>query len=414
MNPPRVVITGIGLVNSLGKTLDEFGDGLFAGRSCVVPLEGWEIEDKRFRLGGQIKDFDLERELPGMQAKRLTRATQFSLVSVDRAITDAKLALPQFRRERIGTAIGTAAGATGEIVEEYKRYDRRGARGIGPTAWAELSWSATSTHIANHFGLHGPLCCQSDGCVTGFDTLIWSAQQIQQGTADVMVAGGADTFFHPFGWSVMSRSGMLAPVPNDGGNIPRPFSDDHEGIALVEGGAAVILESETHARLRGARIYGEFLGGVTVNSGTGVFDVARISELFSRVIQLTLRKTGTVPADIDWVCAHAPGHPTGDYAESIGIENGLGAHAFCVPVSSIRGAVGQSFAAGGGWQTASAVLAIQRQQVPPTINFHAPSEGCRLDYVPNIARVARVRYVLINAAGVGGTHSSMIVSAYSR
>jgi len=414
MNQHRVVITGIGLVNSLGRTLEDFGEALFDGQSCIGPLEGFDIPDDRYRLGGQIHDFDIAQDLPDVQAKRLYRYSQFALVAADRAIRDAGLSLQTLNRHRIGTSFGTAAGSLGEIADEVKRFIQRGSHAIGPNSWAETTWSACTAHIANHFDLWGPTSCQSAGCVTGFDTIIWGVQQISEGLADVMVVGGTDTPFHPYSWSMMCRSGILAPVPDDGGNVPRPFSVDRNGLALIEGAATIVLESEAHARLRGARIHGEYLAGVTVNSGTAEFDLERIRPVIVQVIQATLREAGIPPTEIDWVNAHATGHPLGDRVESEAIEIALGPHAFCIPVSSIRGAVGQSFASGGGLQAAASCLAIHRQQVPPTINFTAPSEGCRLDYVPNKARFSRVRTVLMNSAGVGGIHSSLIIGTYQR
>jgi 3-oxoacyl-[acyl-carrier-protein] synthase II len=410
----RVVITGLGLRCGLGRTAEEFGTALFAGRTCIRPLEGFQIDDDRFTLGGQIPDFDFEAELPDADGKRMLRFSQLAMVAADGAIRDAALPLDRMDTTRVGTAFGTAVAGAGETFhEEGRRFFARGGRGVTPTAYAEYTPSACTTHVAIHFGLRGPVSSHSSGCVTGVDTLLWGVEQIRRGQADVMVVGGSDAPFFPLLWAGVYRSGILAPVPDDGGSVPRPFSHDHAGIALVEGGSAVILERDTHARLRGARIYAEVLGGVSVDSGEPLTKLDPDGGIFAETIARALRDAGLPPTAIDWVCAHGTGHPIGDGAESRGIERGLGAHAFCVPVSSIRGAVGQSFASGGGFQVAAACLAIREQRVPPTINFSAPAEGCRLDYVPNTARTARVRQVLINAAGIGGVHTALVLGAYT-
>jgi len=413
MTTRRVVITGFGLVSSLGSTYDEFGERLFAGESTVVKLEGWEIPDERYRLGGQIKDFDFARELPDADTKHLLRYSQFALVAADRAIRDAGLPLKQLDPLRIGTSFGTAAGSLGEAVQtEVKRYLARGDRGIGPLAWVELTPCACSTHVSIHYGLRGPITTHSSGCVSGIDTITWGAQQIRKGLADVMVVGGTDAPFFPFMWAMMCRSGLLAPAPTDGKQIPRPFSYDHNGIVLVEGGSSLILESETHARLRNARIYGEVLGMANTEEARPITNLDETGEAFAQTMRCTLDNAGLPPTEIDWVLAHGTGYSIADVSESRGIETALGRHAFNIPVSSIRGAVGQSFASGGGFQIAAACLALQHQRVPPTLNFSRPAEGCRLDYVPNVSRCARVRRVLVNAAGVGGTHGGMIISRY--
>ena len=414
MSRKRVVITGFGLVSSLGRTFEEFGANLCAGHTTITRLEGWDITDHRFVLGGQIKDFDVARELPDIETKRLMRYSAFALVSADRALRDAGLPVDRLALDRTGTCFGTAAGSLGEAVEtEIKRYQARGGHGISPIAWLELTPCACSTHIAIHFGLRGPIATQSSGCVTGIDTLSWGVQQIRGNLADVMLVGGTDTPFFPFMWAMMSRSGILAPLPDDGGSIPRPFSADHSGIALAEGGAALILESEAHARLRGAHIYAEVTGLASSEEARPITNLDETGASFAVTIQQTLRDAGQPATAVDWLCAHGTGLPIADVAESRGIETGLGEHAFCIPVSSIRGAVGQSFASGGGFQLAAACYAIRHQRIPPTINFAQPAEGCRLDYVPNDARRARVRRVLINAAGIGGTHAGALIEQYT-
>ena len=414
MTERRVVITGFGIVSSLGRTFDEFGARLFAGETAIGELEGWEIPDERYRIGGQIKGFDIDRELPDADTKRLMRYSQFALVAADRAITDANLSLPDIDSMRIGTSFGTAAGSLGEAVQtEIKRYLNRGDRGISPLAWVELTPCACSTHVSIHYGLRGPITTHSSGCVSGIDTITWGTQQIRRGLADVMVVGGTDAPFFPFMWAMMCRSGLLAPAPQDGKRIPRPFSYDHNGIVLVEGGSSVILESEEHARLRKARIYGEVIGVANTEEALPITRLDDTGQAFAYTMQRALDDAGLPPTEIDWVLAHGTGYAVADVSESRGVEAALGRHAFNIPVSSIRGALGQSFASGGAYQLAAACYALRSQRVPPTLNFSCPAEGCRLDYVPNVARFARLRRVLINAAGVGGTHGGLVVSTYA-
>jgi 3-oxoacyl-[acyl-carrier-protein] synthase II len=414
MSTPRIVITGIGILNSLGRTVEEFGDALYAGRSCIGPIEGFEIADQRFTLGGQLKDFNIKDEMPDAD-KHMFLYSQYALVAASRAIRDAGLPLDALNRDRLGTSFSTAAAGLSEAVEtDARRYFDRGDRGISPVLWAEFTPTACTTHVAIHFGLRGPCATLSAGCVSGVDSIAWGVSQIRLGKADLMVVGGADAMFTPFMWAALYRSGILATVPDDGGSIPRPFSHDHNGIALVEGGAALILESESHARVRGARIYAELSGVGSVEEARPLTQLDPSGHAYAETMQRVLSDAGLPPTAVDWVCAHGTGYPGADCAESRGIETALGDHAFRVPVSSIRGAVGQSFASGGGFQVAAACLAIQRQMVPATLNFSRPDEGCRLDYVPNVPRVARVQRVIVCAAGVGGTHSGLLVERYER
>ncbi len=371
----RVVITGLGIRCGMATGVEAFADALFAGRTCIRRLEEHVSDDPRFTLGGQIPDFDFAAELPGVDGKRQLRFTQLAMVAANLALRDGDVCLDALDTTRIGTGFGSSVAGAGETFhEEGKRFFARGGHGVSPAAWSEYTASACTTHIAMHFGLRGPNATFANGCVTGIDALMWGVEQIQCGEADCMLVGGSDAPFFPLLWAGVYRSGILAPNPEDGGSVPRPFSHDHNGIALVEGSAAMLLESETSARLRGARIYAEVFGGLTIDSGVPLTQLD--SGIFVHTIRAALQHADLPPTAIDWVCAHGTGHPKGDGIESRGIEEALGPHAYCVPVSSIRGAVGQSFASGGGFQIAAACLAIRHQRVPPTLNFTAPAEDC--------------------------------------
>ncbi len=413
MSNPRIVITGFGIVCPMARNYNDYSDALLTGRTCISKLEGVDTDDNRFNMGGQIKDFNFADELKGVEGKRLLRFSQLALVAADKALKHSEIDFEMVNRDRIGTCFGTAVAGLGETVHvEANRYFKKRDHGVSPTAYLEFTPCACTTHIAINFGLRGPSSTQSSGCVTGIDALIWGVEQIRRNTADIMLIGGTDAPFFPIVFTALYRSGLLAPDPPDGGMIPRPFSFDHAGIVLVEGATAVIIESEAHARLRGARILGEVSGIASTEEALPTSALDDSGKAFAVTIKETLRDAGLPPDEIDWVCAHGTGFPIADLSESRGIESGLGDHAFCVPVSSIRGAVGQSFASGGGFQVAAACSALQNQMVPPTLNFSKPADGCRLDYVANVARPARLRRVLINAAGVGGTHAGAVISRW--
>ncbi|MEI6519914.1 MAG: beta-ketoacyl-[acyl-carrier-protein] synthase family protein [bacterium] len=413
MANPRIVITGLGVVCPMARSYDEYSNALLAGRTCISKLENLDIDDNRFNMGGQIKDFNFADELQGIDGKRLLRFSQLALVAADKALNHSGLNLNAIDRDRIGTCFGTAVAGLGETVHvEANRYFKKRDHGVTPTAYLEFTPCACTTHIAINNSLRGPSSTQSSGCVTGIDALIWGVEQIRKNTADIMLVGGSDAPFFPFIFAGLYRSGLLSPDPSDGGLIPRPFSHDHAGIALVEGATAMIIEREDHARLRGAHIIAEVTGVASSEEALPMSALDDSGKAFAVTIKETLRDAGLPPEEIDWVCAHGTGFPIADLSESRGIESGLGDHAFCVPVSSIRGAVGQSFASGGGFQVAAACTALQNQMVPPTLNFSKPADGCRLDYVANVARPARLRRVLINAAGVGGTHAGAVISRW--
>ncbi len=410
----RVVITGIGLLTPVGNNLAAFHETIFAGQSMIGPLGGFKLPNERFSYGGQIKHFDFAQEMPEVNGKRLLRFSQFALTATKYAIADAGLQLDSLNRQRIATSFSTSIAGAGETFHiEGQRFQARGERGVSPFAWSEFTPCACTTHIAIHFGLRGPVSTHSSGCVSGLDTIAWGMQQLRQGNADVVVAGGADAPFFPLLWAGLSRSGVLAPAPEDDGNIPRPFSFDHNGIAISEGASALILETETHARLRGARIYGEICGAASVEEARPLTDIDPEGHAYTEAIVHALDEAGLPPTAVDWMQAHGTGFPGADIAESLGIERAFGKHAFCIPVSSIRGSIGQPFASGAGWQVAAACLALRDQRVPPTINFTRPAVGCNLDYVPNAARVARIKTIVTAGAGIGGIHGAVVITDYA-
>lgn len=413
MKEPRIVITGFGLVTPWGRTVKDFADSLFAGKSAISELEGIELEDPRFTLGGQIKDFDMRVEMPDVDCRRMYRYTKFSILATKHLLEDAKVDLADINLERIGCAFSTSVAGLSDTVEiDARRFFRKGNRGIAPTAWTEFTASSCSTSVSIHFKMRGPSTTYSSGCTGSIDTAAWGMEQIRNGKADMMIVGGTDAPFTPFVWGGFCRSGILAPNPDDGGTVPRPFSVDHSGIAITEGCCCFMLESEIHARLRNAHIYGEVLGVSNMEEALPMTSIDATGEAFGLTMVKALADAGLPATAIDAVYAHGTGHTIADGSESSGIEAAFGKHAFSIPVTAVRSALGQSMGGGGAMQVAAACLAIERQMISPTINFTAPAEGCRLDYVPNNARTTRLRRVIISTAGAGGPHAGMVIGAY--
>lgn len=413
MKFPRIVITGFGMLTPWGRTVSDFSEALFAGKSAISAIEGMELEDSRFTCGGQIKDFDLRREMPDVDSRRMYRYTQFSLLATQHLLADARVNLAEINLERIGCAFSTSVAGLSDTVEVDARcFFRKGNRGIAPTAWTEYTASSCSTSVSVHYHMRGPSTTYSSGCTGSIDTAAWGMQQIRNGKADMMIVGGTDAPFTPFVWGGFCRSGILAPNPDDGGLVPRPFSADHNGIAITEGCCCFMLEAEIHARLRGAHIYGEVLGVSNMEEALPMTNIDATGEAFGITMLKALADAGLPATAIDAVFAHGTGHPIADCSESNGIEMALGKHAFSIPVTAVRSALGQSMGGGGAMQVAAACLAIERQMISPTINFSSPAEGCRLDYVPNTARTTRLKRVVINTAGAGGPHAGMVIGAY--
>ncbi len=407
----RVVITGLGTVNSLCNDVPGFWRGLLAGKSGVGSIEQFDTSAFKVHFGGEVKDFHPETVMDSKTARRLDRFAQFALVASLSAVKDSGLEFGKEDPYRCGVIIGSGIGGLNEFEDQHGRYLKDGPGRISPFVIPKMIANSAAGCLSIHFGLNGPNTAISTACTSAAHAIGDAYRNIQWGHADVMIAGGSEAAITHMGLGGFIAARALSMRNEDPATASRPFDKDRDGFVLSEGAGTVILEEFEHARKRGAPIYAEILGvGNTADAhhitaphpcGTGA----------SQAMRLALQDARLNPADVQYINAHGTSTPLGDEAESKAIKLVFGEHARKVAISSTKSMIGHLLGASGGVELIATVLSIKHSVIHPTINYHTPDPACDLDYVPNTARETPVRRAISNSFGFGGHNCTLVVGA---
>jgi 3-oxoacyl-[acyl-carrier-protein] synthase II len=406
---PRVVITGLGAVASNGTGKDAFWDGLRQGRSGIRRITRFDTSQFPCHIAGEVDGFQPTSYIHRQEVKRLSRVSQFAVAAATMALDDAALQIKAEDVHRIGVCFGTSAGK-GEIFEtDHRAFLERGTRGIHPLSFVEFLPHGVSSHVAIELGAGGITGSVASGCTSGLDAVYWGYMQISLGRATAMVVGSAESLLDPFAFGAVCASGVLSKRNDSPQKVSRPFELHRDGIVLSEGAGAIILETLEQAQEREATIYAEVLGFATARDGVDLVRCDLSGSDMARVMEAALYQASLPKHHIDYINAHGVGLPDYDIAETSAIKTVFGDKAYNMAVSSIKSMIGQPFAAGGSLQVVASCLTLQHGVIPPTINYDTPDPNCDLDYVPNQARKARVRTLLVHAHGTGGTDSALVL-----
>jgi beta-ketoacyl-acyl-carrier-protein synthase II len=406
----RAVVTGIGLVSPLGHDLDEVWQGLLAGRSGIRRIQAFDTQGYPCQIGGEIADFRAEDYIPTKEARRMSRASQMALVAAHKAVADAALPLPLAQPERVAVSIGTAIGGIERVDEGIRTARVDGFAKTNPFLLASTLPNMPAFHVTKEFGAHGPNRTVTTACATGTQAVGEGAEQIFQGVADVVIAGGVDAVLTDF---VLIGFAAMRALPTNFNDRPelasRPFDAQREGFLLSEGAAILILESLEHAVGRGARIYAEVAGHA--NSGDAYHIAAPDPQATGavRTMRWALESAGMATDAIDYINAHGTSTPANDAIETLAIKQLFGPHAYQIPISSTKSMLGHSMGAAGAVEAAVCALSVHHQRIHPTANYENPDPECDLDYVPGSARPARVRAALSNSFGLGGQNACLVL-----
>jgi 3-oxoacyl-[acyl-carrier-protein] synthase II len=406
----RVVITGLGVVapNGIGK--DVFWANLAAGKSAIAPISLFDASSLPCRVAAEIPNFRAEAFMLPARAKHRGRFSQLAVAAAKLALKDAVLDakdLKKLRGDRLRIAIGTSMGGAGDIGEEMRiGFAKGGFKGIPIVSALEFASHAAVGHVSVELGIQGQALTLGSACTTGLDAVDWATSQIADGHADLALAGATDAPLAELAYATLSALGIFA---SDG--ICRPYDLHRTGMVLGEGAAILVLEDEDHARTRGAPVYAAVLGAGHGNEAGYGPRTDTAEKALSNAIRTALSRAGLSGADIDYISAHGNGMPDYDLVETRAFKDALGEIAYSIPVSSIKSMIGHAMGAGSVLQVAASCLSLRHGIIPPTINLLTPDPECDLDYVPNKARGARIRRVLLNAHAMGGTHSVLILGA---
>ncbi|WP_335972518.1 beta-ketoacyl-[acyl-carrier-protein] synthase family protein [Streptomyces sp. CA2R106] len=420
MSGRRVVITGIGVLAPGGVGVKDFWGLLAEGRTATRGITFFDPAPFRSRVAAEIDFCPEAHGLGPQEIRRMDRAAQLAVAATREALEDSGLDLGALDPHRVGVTVGSAVGATTGLDTEYRVVSDGGRlaevdhRYAVPHLYDYLVPSSFAAEVAWAAGAEGPSAVVSTGCTSGIDSVGHAVELIREGSADVMVAGSSDAPISPITVACFDAIKATTPRNDDPEHASRPFDGTRNGFVLGEGAAVFVLEELGAARRRGARIYAEIAGYASRCNAFHMTGLRPDGVELAEAIRVALDEARLDPSAVDYVNAHGSGTKQNDRHETAAFKRSLGAHAYEVPVSSIKSMVGHSLGAIGSIEIAASALAIRNDVVPPTANLHTRDPECDLDYVPLTAREHRTDTVLTVGSGFGGFQSAMVLAAPER
>src|SRR5436853_584345 len=409
MSHRRAVITGIGPITCIGQGCENFWNAILAEKSGINDIASFDPSAFRVRSAGEIRDWDPEQYFSPHRLKRLDRYAQFAVVSAKLALDDAQVEYSHEKpQDRIGVSFGTALGGVCKAEEQYLRYLKKGARGVQPTLAVQVFGGSAHSNIAIEFGFRGVGTTNSNSCASGTVSVGEALRYIRDDFADVIVAGGAEA---PLSALTIGAFDIIRTMSrcDDPSLASRPFDRLRDGFVMGEGAASLIVEELEHARARGAKIYAEVLGYSLNNDAFHMTAPLPDGESCIRAMRHALTDARLAPEQIDYINAHASSTQLNDSAETMSIKQVFGEHARKIPVSGTKGYTAHPLGATGAIEATICALALDRQWIPPTINYQNPDPACDLDVVPNHGRAAALNHVMSNSFGFGGINACVVL-----
>jgi 3-oxoacyl-[acyl-carrier-protein] synthase II len=404
----RVVVTGVGLVSPLGIGTEESWKGLLAGRSGAGSITLFDASRHSTRFACEVKGFDPLDWIEKKQVKKMDRFIQFALAASDLALKDAALAVPIADANRMGVIIGSGIGGFQTIAREHEALLKGGPRKISPFFIPAVIVNLAAGWVSIRTGAKGPNSATCTACTSGAHAIGDSYRLIQHGDTDAMITGGSEAAVTALGVGGFCAMRALSTRNDEPERASRPFDRDRDGFVIGEGAGILVLEELEHARQRGARILCEIVGYGMSGDAYHVSAPSEDGDGAIRVMRAALTDAGVEPSVVDYVNVHGTSTPRGDLGETIAMKAVFGDHAHEMAVSSTKSMIGHLLGASGGVEAGLAALVLRDQVIPPTINLENPDPECDLDYVPNEARKAEVRYALSNSFGFGGTNGALL------
>lgn len=408
MNRRKVVITGMGAVTPIGNNLAEFWEGLKTGKSGGARITHIEnLEGFTTTIAAEVKNFDPEQYISKKEARKMDLFTQYGLAAAIMAVQDSGLDFTKEDLERIGVTVSTGIGGLQIMEASQDIYRERGAGRLSPFVIPVMITNIVAGHIAIQFGCKGPNFCVTSACASGTHAIGEALRMIQHGEADVMITGGTEGAITPLGVGGFCALRALTTRNDDPAHASRPFDANRDGFLIGEGAGVIVIESEEHAKARGAKIYCELAGYGRTCDAHHITAPDPEAAQAARGMRLAFEDAGLTAEDIDYINAHGTSTSLNDKGETLAIKKALGSHAYKVAVSSTKGMTGHMLGAAGGVEAIACAMAIKEGLIPPTINYETPDPDCDLDYVPNVARKAEVRAALSNSLGFGGHNATL-------
>lgn len=408
----RVVITGIGAISPLGLTLDQSWESALKGQSGIVNITKFDASNSTVKFAGEVKSFSPDSYIEKKEQKKMDLFIQYAIATTKMALDQSGLKITPENNKRIGCFIGSGMGGLPFIEEQHTRLMEKGPSRVSPFFIPSVITNLAPGWVSILFGIKGPSFTITSACATGVHSLGEAYNYVRFGLAEAMVAGGTESTVSPIALAGFGNMHALSTRNDSPTEASRPWDKDRDGFVLGEGAATFIVESLENAQKRGAKILCEISGYGASSDAYHITSPHPDGEGFINAMQSALDDAKLSPSDIQYINAHGTSTPMGDPLESLSIKKLMKDHAKKIWISSTKSMTGHLLGAAGAVESAFCVMSLVHQKVAPTINLHSPSADCDLDYVPNTARDGKLKHVMNNSFGFGGTNSCLIFSKF--
>jgi 3-oxoacyl-[acyl-carrier-protein] synthase II len=408
----RVVITGMGTVNPLGLTVEESWKNVVNGVSGVGPITLFDPSALNVHFAAEVKGFDSDRYMDPKEARRRDRFEQFGVAAANDAMASSGLEVTEANAGRIGVLVSSAIGGIKSLQDAVITNHTEGPRRVSPFLIPMLMPNGAAGMIAIDHQIKGPCFSVASACASGADGIGTAVLMLKSGMIDAALAGGAETTVCTTGVAAFDRVGAMSRRNEDYSMTPQPFDKNRDGLVMGEGAAVLVLETESHAKARGANILAELAGYGATADAFHVTAPHENGEGGSAAMRMALASARATVDDLGYINAHGTGTPLNDQSETRAIKAAFGDKAYEIPISSTKSMTGHMMGATGALEAIFCVLAVREGVLPPTIHYQTPDPECDLDYIPNEAREKKINLALSNAFGFGGHNAVLAIRKF--
>ena len=409
----RVVVTGFGILCPLGLNVTTSWEGLVAGKSGIDYITLFDPEPFETKFAGEVKGFEPTDYINRKDARRMDRFAQLAVAASLQAVEHAGIKIDPSNQDSMGIIIGSGIGGLTTLFEQTKILIERGPSRVTPFLAPMMIADMAAAQVSIALGVKGPNFCTTSACSSGSDAIGAAYELIKYGDAQAMLAGGSEAIINPIGITAFNALKAISTRNSEPQLASRPFDAERDGFVISEGAGILVLENLAHAQKRGANILAEIIAYGASADAYHVTQPDENGEGAARAMQIALDKARLKPNEVDYINAHGTSTLLNDKVETMAIKTVFGDNAYKIPISSTKSMIGHLIGGAGAVEAAICIMAIQNGVIPPTINLTHPDPECDLDYVPNVARQAKVTTALSNSFGFGGHNSVLVFRQYS-
>jgi 3-oxoacyl-[acyl-carrier-protein] synthase II len=409
----RVAVTGIGALSPLGLDASTMWQGLIAGKSGIDHITLFDAAQFETKIAGEVKGFEATNYMSHKDARRTDRFAQLAVAASLQAVEQSGMKISAINQDNIGIIIGSGIGGLTTLFEQTKTLLEKGVDRVSPFLIPMMMPNIAAAQVSITLGVKGPNLCTTSACSSGSDAIGVAYEIIRRGDAQVMITGGSEAIINPIGVSAFNAMKAISTRNSEPQLASRPFDAERDGFVIGEGAGILILENLSFAQRRGAKILAEITAYGATGDAYHITAPLESGEGAAKAMQMALDKAGLKPDEIDYINAHGTSTQLNDKMETKAIKTVFGARAYKIPISSTKSMMGHLVGSAGAVEAAICIMVIRNSVIPPTINLTHPDPECDLDYVPNIARQAKVATAMSNSFGFGGHNSVLIFREYA-